>query len=444
MNTQLINTTHNVPLAPTKFGSRKWLMSAMMLFLLSVGIPAEILLKDITVTPRWPWNGLVDITYSVEIKDYPSDCHPTGVLVSAFGTDYFKNETVEMKTLTGEGIDTPVLAGGPYTIVWDAGKDVPNFNSTDFTVTLQTRLVRWQTNKTYLKINLEDWSYDFRDGGPNLSGDACRTTELWLRRIPKGTFTMGSPSDELGRDAGEVQHQVTLTQAYYIGVFEVTQKQYELVMGSNPSYYKGDTRPVEMVSYDNLRGTLAEGGAGWPAYGHAVDAESFFGRLRAKTGLLFDLPTEAQWEYACRAGTTTALNSGKNLTATNECPNMAEVGRYGYNRSDGKGGYGEHTKVGCYLPNAWGLYDMHGNVWEWCLDWGGDYPASAVTDIVGAASGSYRVIRGGLWNSNYWYYGDAWYCRSASRYSNDPSSRYSDSYLNYVNGFGFRLVCLPD
>ena len=430
MNSKITNTTHNVPLTLAKFCSRRWLLSAIMLFLLSVGIPAEILLEDITVTPRWPWNGLLDITYSVEFYGMTDDCHPTEVWLKAWGKDYVKNEMVEMKTLTGDGIDTPVTEGGTYTIVWDAGKDAGQlFDSTDFTVTLQTRLVRWQTNKTYLKINLEDWSYDFRDGGPNLSGDACRTTELWLRRIPAGTFTMGSPEDELGRYDDETQHQVTLTQAYYIGVFEMTQKQYELVMGSNPSKYQGDTCPVEQVSYNDLRGTSAEGGAGWPAKGHAVDANSFFGVLRAKTGLEFDLPTEAQWEYACRAGTTTALHSGKDLTDPDECPNMAEVGRYCYNWGDGRGGYSEHTKVGCYLPNAWGLYDMHGNVWEWCLDWRGDYPASAVTDPAGAGSGSYRVLRGGSLNDN------AQGCRSAYRYDYNPSRCDSSG--------GFRLVCLP-
>ncbi len=406
------------------------LFAVTFLLLASLSLSAEIILKDITVTPRWPWNGLVDITYSVEFYGMTDDCHPTEVWLNAWGKDYVKNETVEMKTLTGDGIDTPVTESGSYTIVWDAGKDAGQlFNSADFTVTLQTRLVRWQTNKTYLKINLEDWSYDFRDGGPNLSGDACRTTELWLRRIPRGTFTMGSPSDELGRDGDETQHQVTLTQDYYIGVFEMTQKQYELVMGSNPSSNQGDTRPVETVSYNDLRGTSAEGGAGWPAKGHAVDATSFFGVLRAKTGLCFDLPTEAQWEYACRAGTTTALNSGKNLTDAEECPNMAEVGRYNYNRNDGRGGYSEHTKVGSYLPNAWGLYDMHGNVSEWCLDWRGDYPASAVTDPAGADSGSNRVMRGGSWSIR------TLGCRSAYRYILVPSGRYGYH--------GFRLVCLP-
>ena len=149
------------------------------------------------------------------------------------------------------------------------------------------------------------------------------------------------------------QHQVTLTQSFYVGVFEVTQKQWSLVKGGNPSQYLGDCRPVERLSYGDIRGTSATGGAGWPVYGHNVDNDSFMGKLRSKTGLLFDLPTDAQWEYACRAGTSTALNSGKNLTGWAQCPNLAEVGRYYYNRSDGVGGYtNTHTKVGCYLPNA--------------------------------------------------------------------------------------------
>jgi formylglycine-generating enzyme required for sulfatase activity len=231
---------------------------------------------------------------------------------------------------------------------------------------------------------------------PDLDFDTCRTKELWLRLIPAGTFMMGSPANELGRRNHETQHQVTLTQPFYIGVFEVTQKQWELVMGTNPSQHRGDTRPVDRVSYDMIRGKTA--GARWPA-DNGVDADSFFGRLRARTALLADLPTEAQWEYACRAGTTTALNSGKNLTNAAQCPNMAEVGRYAHNRNDGKGGFTvAHTKVGMYKPNAWGLYDMHGNVFECCLDWyNGDYGAAPATDPKGAESSaeSKRVWRGG-------------------------------------------------
>jgi formylglycine-generating enzyme required for sulfatase activity len=255
-----------------------------------------------------------------------------------------------------------------------------------------------------------------------------RTTKLVLRRIPAGTFTMGSPAGELGRYSDEIEHQVTLTRDFYIGVFEVTQEQWYRVMGDWLSYFNNESyrasRPVEQASYDDIRGATA--GAGWPGSA-AVDAGSFIGRLRSKTGLTtLDLPTESQWEYACRAGTTTALNSGNNLTDLLECPNMGEVGRYTYNggsdaRQGGTPAVGT-ARVGSYLPSQWGLYDMHGNVWEWCLDWYGTYPETVV-DPDGAASGSLRVMRGGSWGSN------ARSCRSALR--ND----YVTSYRNYVIGF---------
>jgi len=253
-----------------------------------------------------------------------------------------------------------------------------------------------------------------------------KTTKLVLRKIPKGTFIMGSPSGELGRYSDETQHQVTLTQDFHIGVFQVTQKQYELVMGTNPSSYKGDARPVENVSYNTIRGATTDG-INWPDTGGSVKADTFLGRMRARTGLAFDLPTEAQWEYACRAGTVTALNSGKNLTAaTGACPNMAEVGRYENNQNDGKGGYtNTHTKVGMYLPNAWGLYDMHGNVWEWCLDcYVSDIGTAAASDPKGPATGPGRVLRGGRYNV-------AYHCRSACRDYDYPSN--GSSYV------GFRL-----
>ena len=277
----------------------------------------------------------------------------------------------------------------------------------------------------YLVVNLETGEKRHSLTPPDLSDDTCRTTELWLRYIPAGAFMVGSPKSELGRKPDELQHTVTLTQGFWMGIFEMTQKQYELISGNNPSYYTGDTRPVERVSYDDIRGTNL--GAKWPSGGHAVDEDSFLGKLRAKTGLEFDLPTEAQWEYACRAGTSTALNSGENLTNPDKCPHMAEVGRCCYNLSDGRGGYDLHTKVGCYLPNAWGLYDMHGNVWEWCLDWWSEYSATSVTDPQGPARGTNRVRRGGGWS-----YG-ARRCRSAQRSSYSPSYRYYS--------YGFRLVC---
>ena len=233
---------------------------------------------------------------------------------------------------------------------------------------------------------------------------------LEMVQIEPGTFIMGSPANELGCYDVEKQHQVTLTKRFYLGKYPVTQKEYQAVMGNNPSYFKGDNLPVEKVSWD--------------------DAKRFCSKLNdlkrneLPAGYRFDLPTEAQWEYACRAGTTTALNNGLNLTSEKgRCPNLDEVAWYREN-SDGK----PHP-VGQKKPNAWGLYDMHGNVWEWCNDWFADYPSGAVTDPTGPASGSYRVIRGGSWD-----YG-AQYCRSAIRFSNNPTYR-----LNFV---GFRVALVP-
>ncbi|MEI6150215.1 MAG: formylglycine-generating enzyme family protein [bacterium] len=272
-------------------------------------------------------------------------------------------------------------------------------------------------------------------GGAN--SDAYKTTNILMRLIPKGTFTMGSPSDELGRYGEETQHDVTLTKDFYLGVFEVTQRQWELVMTNKPSYFNKATyyatRPVEQVSYYDIRENPANSddpAADWPA-NSAVKATSFMGKLRAKTGLTgFDLPTESQWEYASRAGTATALNSGYNLTNTVSDPRMSEVGRYWDN---GGSGYQLNSdtsvgtaKVGAYQPNQWGLYDMHGNVWEWCLDWYWTYPGT-VSDPKGAASGAGRVLRGGSWAR------EAYRCRSAIRYDYDPG---------FPNrGIGFRACC---
>jgi formylglycine-generating enzyme required for sulfatase activity len=224
--------------------------------------------------------------------------------------------------------------------------------------------------------------------------------------IPPGEFVMGSPADELGRDDDETQHRVTLTQGFWLGKYEVTQAQWEAVMGRNPSHFKGSNLPVEVVSWDDISqpGGFLE---------KANRQGSPNGRFR--------LPTEAQWEYACRAGTTTALNSGKNLTSTEgACPNLDEVGWYSQN-SDSK----THP-VGQKKANAWGLHDMHGNVWEWCADWYEAYPQGAATDPTGPNNGSYRVFRGGSW------YDIASRACCAYRYCYSPSCADFD--------YGFRLA----
>ena len=233
---------------------------------------------------------------------------------------------------------------------------------------------------------------------------------LEMVKIRASTFMMGSPEGELGRYSDETQHRVTLTKDYWLGKFEVTQAQYEALMGKNPSSCKGSNRPVEWVSWEDAK-----------EFCNKLN-EKYAGKLPA--GYKFDLPTEAQWEYACRAGTTTALNNGTNLTSeTGSCSNLNEVGWYGSNY-----GYGEHKAVGQKRPNSWGLYDMHGNVWEWCRDWYGSYGGEA-TDPVGPSSGSGRVDRGGSWS----FY--AKFCRSARRDRSEPGLRSSH--------LGFRLALVP-
>jgi formylglycine-generating enzyme required for sulfatase activity len=200
--------------------------------------------------------------------------------------------------------------------------------------------------------------------------------------ICPGTFMMGSPDSEAGRNSAEgPQHQVTISKAFELQTTEVTQSQWQAVMGSNPSTFKGKDLPVETVSWD--------------------DAQAFIAKLNAKgDGYRYRLPTEAEWEYAARAGTTGPY-AGDLYAMAWYYPNSGRT---------------THP-VGTKAPNAWGLYDMHGNVWEWTQDWYGGYSSSAVTDPVGPSSGSYRVHRGGSWIY------DSQYCRSAFRYLNSPVYR---------------------
>jgi formylglycine-generating enzyme required for sulfatase activity len=238
-------------------------------------------------------------------------------------------------------------------------------------------------------------------------------------RINGGTFTMGSPANEPDRDDDEVQHRVTVS-SFYMGKYEVTQKEYNEVMGTNPSYFKGDNFPVEKVSwYDavNFCNRLSQKEGLTPAY--TINGENVTWNSNANG---YRLPTEAEWEYACRAGTTTPFSTGNNITTSQ----ANYDGNYPYN-SNAKGTYREKTTaVGSFSPNPWGLYDMHGNVYEWCWDWYDAYKPDAQTDPRGASSGSHRVLRGGSW------YDSAQNLRSAYRYYDTPSVR--------GGNVGFRLV----
>jgi formylglycine-generating enzyme required for sulfatase activity len=208
---------------------------------------------------------------------------------------------------------------------------------------------------------------------------------VWL---PAGSFLMGSPPEEPERRPDEVQHAVTFRRGFYLAVHPVTQSQWRQVMGGNPSRFVGDDRPVENVSWEDCR--------------------EFWERLGRGDGRVYRFPTEAQWEYACRAGTAGPFHAGAALAADEA--NFDGTAAGGVFRP-------ETSPVGAFAANAWGLHDMHGNVYEWCDDWYGEYPAGHVTDPGGPESGEFRVLRGGSWFSA------PWYCRSAYRHWADPAFR---------------------
>jgi formylglycine-generating enzyme required for sulfatase activity len=226
--------------------------------------------------------------------------------------------------------------------------------------------------------------------------------EMRFAWCPPGTFLMGSPPGEEGREpyqgADESQHRVTLTKGFWMGVTPVTQAQWQAVMGSNPSHFKGDDRPVEQVSWEDCQEFCQE----------------FCKKFGAKVGKRFRLPTEAEWEYACRAGTTTPFSFGETIST-----DQANYdGNYTYGRGK-KGTYRQQTtSAGSFPKNAWGLFDMHGNVWEWCQDWYGPYPEEDIKDPQGGNNGDARVLRGGSW-CNF----PAW-CRAAARNRIAPANRH--------------------
>jgi len=359
--------------------------------------------------------------------------------------------------LSGD-VSVVIQPGTDRHIVWNAGADWPE----NVTETAKARVTAWTVDAPplYCAVDVAGgtsaqsypvYYYASAEGVPEgVTNDLYKTTRILMRKLSAtgaGGFKMGSPSNETGRDAArEDWHDVVLTKDYYAGVYEVTQSQWQQVMGdvrSWPAQWSNNDhkliRPVEQVSYYDIRENINntdDATVDWPA-NDAVTPGSFMGRLRTKTGLAgFDLPTDAQWEYACRAGTTGALNDGTvNITNSNSDARLDLLGRYQYNGGKINGTTdpapdcttaNATAAVGTYAPNAWGLYDMHGNVWEWCLDWYvGNLGMGAVTDPVGADSGSYRVRRGESWSST------ASYCRSAFRYDSGPSFRYYS--------IGFRL-----
>lgn len=233
---------------------------------------------------------------------------------------------------------------------------------------------------------------------------------LELIYISPGSFSMGSPSLEIGRDEDETLHRVNISNGYWIGRFEITQEQYEPLMKENLAKWKGANIPAQSITYDK-----------------ALEFCKKLTKAAQDKGLpqnyRFTLPTEAQWEYAARAGSISALGNGKTFTGKESCPNLNEIAWFSENSEN------KVHPIGLKQPNNWGIYDMQGNVAEWCLDFYAPYPSDSVTDPMGPDKGNGRVLRGGSYAG---WYGDAASCRTACRISAQSS------YVSY--GTGFRVI----
>lgn len=448
----------------------------------SLAVLAEATVREVVVRQLWPWSTDIRVEYvlsgvmapvDVSVACYNGDQQlPSDRFKDAVKGELYGVATSEMHSFT---IDPKIAFG-------------VGANYADFRVKLTLSESPEDVNEVLYKVfDLRDGSHtdvtraDIRNGkmgsyetefakigdGFNTSlkdvliwtavtNDVkYATTHLVMRKIPAaaaGVWTIGSPTDETGRNysgAGnrEKQYQVKLTEDYFIGVYPVTQAQYEYFKDST---YAGSTfkegeeapcRPVETVRYMDVRGcayaTSAHKGASgeqiiWPtnSYVHEVWTSSALAKLRALTGVEFEYPTEAQWEFACRAGTVTSLNSGKDIVDTDAVSdNLAELGWF-----VGNSGNTTHP-VGLKKPNAYGLYDMHGNVFELCLDWyvedinvhGAAEPLENPVGPWGKVTSSMGK-RGGAYSQN------ARYCRTANRNN-------SWDYTSKNGALGLRLIC---
>lgn len=352
------------------------------------------------------------------------------------------------------------VESGIHTIRWNPSQDWPGHKVENNG--LRAVVTAWALDNTpnYMVVDISSTATansqryypdaDFVPGGV-LSNSAYRTTMLLMRKVPaKGvTFAMGSVSEPGRTSNREKTHTTTLTNNFYLGVFEVTQTQYAMLAENFPCDFKteGAMRPANKVSFNELRhstGVSTNATYNWPA---APYSNSYLGKLRTKTGLDFDLPSERQWEYACRAGHGEGYwNNGAAIISTDSGATDGNLpGRY-----KAGGGYIDGTTApsgscgpengpaicGSYEPNAWGFYDMHGNVREWCLDWwttdgstvnGINISPANPGNTLSGATGEYRVVRDGSWGE------PASSCRSAYRNCLNYGSR------NWMQGF--RLAC---
>ena len=386
--------------------------------------------SDVVVRQRWPWSRLVDINYMLD----GGDGQRADVQLSAF--DGFTKLSLPWASLSG---DLYGVSRGARRIVWDPMKTAytnqvlmrfnVEFAPTNSPLYMIVDLTQSAGASGQIEYVYEGdltnglWGTWERNPVTNFgtvvesviwtgvtNGSTYKTDKLVLRRVRAGTFLMGNTVPPT--------KSVTLTKDFYAGVFETTEAQWNRIMGGGGS----SIIPKNGLSYNTIRGaTNNVPPVDWPSTGSFVSTNNFIGKLRLWTGISgFDLPTDAQWEYLCRAGTTSYYNDGASTSAsdTNILNRLAW-----WTKNSG----GAFHAVGEKVPNAWGLYDTHGSEWEWCLDWYVDLGAGPFTDPMGPTVGSKRCIRG----DGYMYTG-ANTCASGNRGSGAASE---------MNGvYGFRLV----
>ena len=333
------------------------------------------------VQQRYPWNGYVDVDYTVTLGAGEAEIAPLDYDLQFTATDTATGRRYPMLVFQ-ESVFS--LASGKHTVTWKAREEGYDFVSSSVTVTATLK----HYPATWAVVDISEGSgatsypvtYLHAEPEGGFNTDAYKTDKLVLRRIHPGRYYCSMYG-----------HGVVFTNAFYLGVFPVTQRQYVKIMGAKTfdkpgNGVDGSLYPAHGLGYANLRNNND-----WPANENV--GAGILKTLRDRTGLTFDLPTEAQWEYACRAGTTSAYNNGLSGWGTSDNP-KTWLGNNGY------------KAVGQYAPNAWGLYDMHGNVYEWCLDWyntGLTTLSGMYVEPRGASASSThgeRTARGGAWETD--------------------------------------------